>query len=171
MASQLQTLQDQINRLTDIPSPAAPINSTFNIPTDLASTSGPDWSGQLGSSILPNLQETAGNLPGLAESFGPTLQGMYGNLMKQAMGPGAFQGTLNNLASRNVLNSSIASDALSKAGTNIATNVANQAYPSFLAGLEQKMQVPGVLGNLATLERTGTDPIQAYNLLARMLMY
>ena len=145
--------------------------NSFDIPTTLTRESGPNWGGQFSSGVLPLLRQATSSLPAQVQKLPGVLQGMYGNLMRRGMGPQGFQGTLNQLASRGMLNSSVASDALSKAATGIAENIGNQAYPSYLAGLREQIELPSTLSRLAQLEQSSSDPMRAYELLARMLMY
>ena len=83
--------------------------------------------------------------------MGQTVQDQYSNLMNQAMGPQAFQGTLNQLAQRNMLNSSVAGNALAQTAVPIAQAVGNQGWQSALAGQQAQMQVPTSLAQLAQL--------------------
>jgi len=124
------------------------------------------------SSLIPQLTQAAGQLPEQAAQFGQTLQDQYANLMRMGMGPQGMQGTLNQLAGRNILSSTVASDALARAGQGIAQQVGAQAYPSMAAGLQQQMAVPGMLGNLAQLGQISgsADPLAPYKLMAQMLM-
>jgi len=159
----------------------------FDIPTDVyptskstqQSSSGMDWGNEFGQTLMPALQQSTQQLPGLLSSLTPTLQGQYSSLMKQALGPEAFQGTLNQLSNKGMLNSTVAGDAMAGTASNIATNVGNKGYESLLQGLLAQTQLPGQLGNLGQLlqksESTGESiteqPNAPYELMAKMLMY
>jgi len=159
----------------------------FDIPSDVypytkqsqQSQTGMDWGSDFGQTLSPLLQQSAQQLPGLLSGISPAIQGQYSSLMKQALGPEAFQGTLNQLANKNMLNSSVAGDAMSKTASNIATQVGNQGYNSLLQGLLAQTQLPSQLGNLGQLLQTSQSsgesiteqPLAPYELLAKMLMY
>jgi len=165
--------------------------SKFSVPMGLFPHSGSsskqgsktaiDWSTPLGQTLLPMIQAGAKNLPGLAENLGQTLQNQYQTLMRESLQPQAFQGILNQLASKGVLDSSVASNALSRTASDIAQRIGQQGYLSALKGIETKMNVPGMLGNLAELARVSeaqsvsrseqANPLAPYELMARMLMY
>lgn len=147
--------------------------STLSIPTDLASTSsslsntasaglsGIDWSSQLAQSLLPSLISTGQALPGLADSIADTLQGRYSNLMRTGLGPGAFQGTLNDLANRGMINSTTGANTLSDLAGSIMQNIAQQGWTSQLAQQQAQMEVPGMLANLIDLARTTSNASQS----------
>lgn len=118
---------------------------------------GINWNNPLVSGILPSLISSGQALPGLAQNLGETVQGQYSNLMNQALGPQAFQGTLNELASRNMLNSSVAGNALAQTAFPIAQAVGNQGFQSALAGQQAQMQVPTSLAELAKLGQESTQ--------------
>ena len=159
----------------------------FDIPSDVypysksttQSRTGLDWGTDFGQVLQPLLQESTQQLPGLLSGLVPTLQGQYSNLMKKALGPQAFQGTLNQLAQRGMLDSTVAGDALSKTATNIMSDIGDKGYTSLLQGLLAQTQLPTQLGNLGQLLQTSTSagesiteqPLAPYELMARMLMY
>lgn len=166
-----------------------PQPSSFNIPTDLhpgssssSSSSGHtgiNWESPAAATALPYLQQATEDLPGYVQSIPGLLTSQYSNLMDEAMGPNAFQGTLNNLASRNVLNSSIASDAMARLANSIAQNIGNQSYLAQLQGVNAQMNLPNLLGQIATLGQESTsrsggsssnsNPLAPYTLMAQML--
>jgi hypothetical protein len=163
---------------------------SFDIPTNLyptttstsggASSSGINWGSPFVSGILPTLTKAAKDLPGIASGMSGLLQGQYNSLMQQAMGPQAFQGTLNQLAAKNMLNSSVASDAMSKTATPIAQSIANKGWESQLAGQQARMNVPSILGQLAQLGQQSnssstsssntSNPLAPYELMAQLIM-
>ena len=169
--------------------------NNFNIPTNLYSTSGStsqnqsnqqsgiDWNTPFMQQILPSLTGAATNLQPNVDAMKQTLQDQYSNMMREALGPGALQGTLNQLAGRNMLNSQVASDALRGVSRDIMKDVANRGYESLLAQQAAQMEVPSILGNLAELGRrstgtsTGTstsstqNPLEPYQLMAQLMMY
>jgi hypothetical protein len=122
-----------------------------------AGQSGIDWSNPLTAAILPSLISSGQGLQGVANNVGQTVQDQYSNMMNQAMGPQAFQGTLNELASRNMLNSSVAGNAMAQTAVPIAQAIGNQGFQSALAGQQAQMQVPTTLSQLAQLGQQSTQ--------------
>ena len=118
---------------------------------------GINWGNPVNSAILPQLISSAQALPGVANNMGQTVQDQYSSLMNQAMGPQAFQGTLNELASRNMLNSSVAGNAMAQTAVPIAQAIGNQGWQSSLAGQQAQMQVPTSLAQLAQLGQESTN--------------
>ena len=169
--------------------------NNFNIPTNLYSTSGStsqnqsnqqsgiDWNTPFMQQILPSLTGAATNLQPNVDAMKQTLQDQYSNMMREALGPGALQGTLNQLAGKNMINSQVAKDALRGVSRDIMKDVANRGYESLLAQQAAQMEVPSILGNLAELGRrstgtsTGTstsstqNPLEPYQLMASLMMY
>ena len=159
----------------------------FNIPSEVypysqsstQSKSGTDWGSQYGTTLLPLLQQSTEQLPGFLSQISPLLQGQHTSLLKKALSPEAFQGTLNQLASRGVLDSSIASDTLSKTATGLISEIGDKAYTSNLQGLLSQAQLPNMFGGLADLlkktesvsESITEQPLAPYELMANMLMY
>lgn len=117
---------------------------------DETMTTGIDWGSPVASALLPSITESALALPELAKTAGTQAQEKYTNLMNQAMGPQAFQGYLNQLASRGMLDSSVTEGVLSRAGQGIMQDIGNKAFDASLAGTQAQMQVPGYLGSLTS---------------------
>jgi len=154
----------------------------FNIPTltpesasttsTATGTSGIDWGSPGASGLLDQIKNWTGRASGMAENVIPNINNFYGNMMRNALQPQAFQGTLNNLRQRNMLDSSVASDALAGTASNIAGQVGNQALSTYLKGFDVQTQMPNMLAQLAnvlggrgtTATGTQTDPMAAYRL-------
>lgn len=137
---------------TTIPMNLFPFSQSQNRSSSSSSSrSGINWDQEIAAGMLPHLLETGGNLPGVVDRMGQTLQDQYNNTMRRALQPDAFQGTLNQLANRGVLDSNIASDALASATKGISKNIADQGFNSQLAQQQAQMQVPSILANLAAL--------------------
>ncbi len=122
---------------------------------------GIDWSDPFASQILPMLTQTAQGLPSLASGMEDTLTTGYSEMLRNALGPGAFQPTLNDLSKRGMINSTVASDALRGTATNISNSISNQAFAAKLASQQAQMGVPTALGDLAKLAQTSTKRQQA----------
>lgn len=162
----------------------------FDIPTNLYPTSsssssssswnGINWNSPFIQGILPSLTSSALKVPKIAEALPGFLQGQYNSMMKEAMGPTAFQGTLDTLAAKNILRSSVASDAMSKVASEIAKAIAKQGWQAQLAGQQAMMNVPSILAQLAQLGQESrssssssssqSDPLAPYRLIAEIMM-
>ena len=143
-----------------VPTPSYQPPETSNVNFDIPDPTAPFMSHLLG---------TLGDANRTARKMGPLLKGQYSSLMRQALGPGAFQGTLNNLASRGVLDSFVARDALSRTGSNIAKNIGNMGYMAQLQGMRAKMALPGMWAN--AMNSATQDQLAPYQIMSRMLMY
>ena len=125
------------------------------------SQSGINWGSPFMQAIAPSLISSAQQLQPTVDTMGQTLQDQYSNLMTQALGPQAFQGTLNDMSSRGMLNSGVTSDALAQTGQGIMQNIGNRGYESMLAQQQAQMQVPGILGGLAGLGQEASSAGQS----------
>jgi len=142
-------------------------------------SSGIDWGSPGVAGLLDQIKNWISTSSGLAQNVTSNIGNFYNNLMRESLGPQAFQGTLNDLRSRNMLNSSVASDALATAQSNIAGDIGNRAFDTYLKGYDTQMQMPNMLvqladvlgGRAATSADTGTatgtvnDPMAVYRLL------
>jgi len=166
-------------------------SNNFDIPTNLypssssssqsSSVSGVDWNSPLVQALLPSIISNAQNLPSMAENMGDTLSGYYSNLMNQSMEPQAFQGTLNSLNSRGMLNSTVASDAISNMASNIARDIGNNAYQAKLDQYNKQMEIPQMLADIARLaieqhsqstsSSSYSNPLAPYQLYLQGLTY
>ena len=154
-------------------------NAVFDLPTltpDSATststgTSGIDWDSAGVEGLLSQIQDWVGRASGLAQNSQANIGNFYNNMMRESLGPQAFQGTLNNLRERNMIDSSVASDALANAQTGIASNIGNRAFDTYLKGYDTQMQMPGMLSQMAqglggkSASSTTTDPMAAYRLI------
>ena len=166
------------SRNFSIPRRAYPSSGSSSIQR---SESAIDWTSGLGQTLLPLIRTWAKKVPGIAQDMGQTLQDQYNSLMRSALQPQAFQGVLNQLANRGVLDSSITKDALSDTASRIAQKIGEQGYLSVLEGLQAQMGVPQILSKLAELARSAktqavsqseySNPLAPYELMARMMMY
>ncbi|MDY6827230.1 MAG: hypothetical protein SVV67_08705 [Bacillota bacterium] len=171
----------------------------FTIPTNLFPTttsqssgsssnknqSGINWGRPVAAQMEQPIINAGLALPGVVNNMGQTLQGQYGNAMRQAMGPNQFQGTLNQLAARGMLNSNVASDTLAGAQNQAAQDIANQGFNSMLSQYAAQMKLPELLGTIAQLanESSGSsssynsstsksqNPLAPYELMGSMLRY
>jgi hypothetical protein len=140
-----------------------------------------NWGDPLASEILPVLQRTSLDMPNIAGNVGNVLSDRYDNLMRMGLGPEAFQGTLNDLVSRNMLQSTEAGDALSRTAVPLIRDIGDKAYDAALQTELAKMQVPVNLANIAGLGQvskggaTGSsvseqsDPLAPYKLMTDII--
>ncbi len=131
--------------------------STGSQSSGSSSKSGINWSLPFLKDLQPRLLGSADTAIDAAENMSGTLQDQYSNMMRRAMGPEAFQGTLNQLAQRGMVNSTQGENAMSGAAKGIAKMIADQAFQSLLAGEQAKMQVPSILAQLAQLGQETTS--------------
>lgn len=169
--------------------------STFNIPDDVypyggsqsqsasASYSGVDMNNPFIKALMEPLIGSAENLMSIAEGIPGIVGDRYNNLVRTALGPEAFQGTLNNLAARGMLDSTVASDALGRTATGLIQPLLDKGYQSILASELAKMEVPSaltsVLSNLGRVSRGvseggsrsfNADPSVPYRTMANILL-
>ena len=176
---------------------AAQPQQNFEIPTKLfpttvsnssnsssgTSKSGINWDTDLAKGLLPGLLASGQNVQDVANGLSDTLKGQYENMMRRAMDPNNFQGILNQLSQRGVLNGTVGQDTLAQAGRGIAGDVANKAFDANIAGAEAQMKVPLILAMLVQLAQetnsqsssgsisssTSQNPLAPYELMAGLL--
>jgi hypothetical protein len=169
-----------------VPASAFPFSaSTSSSRSNQSSSSGLNWDSPFMRDLYPSLMNSATSLQGNVDRMGDTLQGQYSNLMRQGMGPNAFQGTLNSLSGRNMLNSKVASDTMGAAAHGVAQDIGNRQFDANLAQQQAQMQVPQILGNLASLGQEShshgsssgssnsyqANPLAPYDLMSQNLRF
>jgi hypothetical protein len=110
----------------------------------------PNFSNNILAQIAPLLTQGLGNLPSTP-----------GNFMKSQAG-GVLQDTINGLASRNMLSSSVASDTLAKTASNLGGTA-----------MQMQSQIPTMLGQLATnlgSQSMSSNPLAPYELLSNFVL-
>ncbi len=177
----------------DVPPPPTPdpadLTNIYNIPTDVyptttstgssSSRSGINWDNPLNKAILPNLIGAGQGLQGYVDTLGAGLQDKYANQMRRAFSPENFQGVLNSLSNRGMLNSTIAENTLAKGSNLAAKTIADQAFEANIAQAQNQMAVPGILANIASLGQqttsdsktssTSTNPLAPYELMSSLM--
>lgn len=197
----LALAQPPVAAQTAVPAAQAPqgFSAMFNIPTNLFPTStstqksgssssswgGINWKSPFMKDLLPYLQDAPGKLIGAVDNMGQTLNDQYANLMRRGLGPEAYQGTLNQLAQKGMLNSSVAGDSMASATKGISKMIGDQAFDSMLGQYSAQMQVPSILAQLAQLGQesktssgssststsASSNPLAPYELMASLLKY
>ncbi len=127
------------------------------------SFAGIDFNNPLNQAILPDLISSATGLQQRTNELGSSLNDMFANQMRRAFAPENFQGLLNSLSNRNVLNSDITSDALSKASNLAAKTIADKSFEAQVAQAQNQLAIPSILGNLANLGQVSTSQTDAAN--------
>jgi len=110
---------------------------------------------QLLGGILPSLVSSAQNLPQNISNYVGNANQMYQQQSRRALEE-AMPGVLNNLAARNMLNSSVASDAVSKTAQQIIPYFADKTMQAGMDAAQMQMNVPSILSNLAALGQYST---------------
>jgi len=110
---------------------------------------------QLMGAVLPMLVQQVGNLPKNIDDYVTNAANMYEGQARTLMGD-AMQGLMNNLAGRNMLNSSVAGDAISKTMAQIFPTFADKTFQAGMEGANMRLQMPQILGNLAQLGQFST---------------
>lgn len=121
------------------------------------------------SSIIPQLVNSAETYKSDVDTYSDKAQGMYKSITDQ-LSRDTLPGTLNDLASRNVLDSSVASDSIAKTQSNIANTAAIQAYQTGMDAAQLKANYPQILTQIASLGSASTDDLAPYELLSNMLL-
>jgi len=126
-----------------------------------------DQRNQLLSAILPQLISQINNMPGNIDDYTQNALNQYRQLALKDL-PGELTSTLNNLVSRNMLNSSVAGEAISDVTGEVMSRYTPMAYNAAMTGAGMKAAMPGILGQLANLGRydttqsTGSGTQQSY---------
>lgn len=149
--------------------------NALTIPTGLFPTSysglGEEYEGFAEGKVLPLLQQLMGGgyQKIITDAYGQAQQGL-GQYTKTQMQP-AVQSTINQLAGRNMLNSSTASDTLAKTMSGIADQ--SQGYQAQLQGnmAGQLSQYPDWITQLMQMGGTSqsSNPLAPYQTLASLI--
>lgn len=130
---------------------------------------------QIGNTLVPEMVQKATELPETIDKYTQNAADLYQRLSRRAL-EDAQGSILNNLANRNVLNSSVASDAISKSIKDIVPTFADRGYQAAMEGAKMQATVPSILGQLASLAKYSTasgssqDPLEPYKLLSNFVM-
>jgi hypothetical protein len=139
--SQLMNYSPSTNSGTDIFQP--------NLYPQSYSGINPEMSASILSQLAPLLTQTAGGLPNSINQYG------------QQQGSEVLQSLVNNLAGRNMVNSSVASDTLGKGLTGVGTNILGMQ-----TGLSSTLG--SLIQNLGGYSYT-SNPLAPYSLLSNFV--
>jgi hypothetical protein len=123
---------------------------------------------QILESLIPKLLESVEGYEGNIDKSTQAAQELFETQSRRGM-KDQLQGILNSLAGRNILNSSVASDAISKGMGDIVQTGAQKGYESQMTNAALKAQLPALLANIAQLGQSSTssDPLEPYKLLSQ----
>jgi hypothetical protein len=114
------------------------------------SFSGMDWSKSPVS--FQYVQDQANMLPQLAQNVGDSSYQRYSQMMKDALGDkGSFANVLNEMGGRNMMGSTVQSDALGNAALGITRDIGDKAYASDIQANLARMNIPQILAQIAGL--------------------
>lgn len=142
-----------------------------------------NYRNQIASGTIPQLLQAVSGLNSVPQQTANAATNLYSNMLNQGINS-SLQGVLNQLASRGILNSSVASDTLSKTAQDLIQTNANNAYQSQIDSGKMQMLIPNILSSIMGLSSynqgntssTGTsgsyasDPLEPYTMLANFLM-
>jgi hypothetical protein len=123
---------------------------------------------QILEKLIPKLLKSVEGYEGNIDKSTQAAQELFETQSRRGM-KDQLQGILNSLAGRNILNSSVASDAISKGMGDIVQTGAQKGYESQMNDAALKAQLPALLANIAQLGQSSTssDPLEPYKLLSQ----
>jgi len=160
---------------------------SFDIPTDKypqssstsTTTSGIDWeSSPAMQKIMSQLTEKIGSMDADIEKYSNIANDRYKALIREALGPQAFQGTMDDFAARNMMSSTFKDDAVKDVLTRLIRDVTDKSYQTQMNIAGQRIAIPERLGQLAGLgqrsETTSTtqqtNELAPYDLMAQIIL-
>jgi hypothetical protein len=135
----------------------------FNIPTDIFARSGlpENYRQGLLSSIMPKLNQAVTDFPGIVPQYIEPQTRRFQDVTAEA-----GKGLLDQLATRNMLGSSFANDAV----TNLMKELNQQRFGNLAdLSLQAKTAYPSFLGSLAGLGQATEQPLEPYQAMLNFL--
>lgn len=138
------------------------------------------YANQLLASIMPQLQNSAGNLYGNIDNYYNNALGQYNQQMQNAINNN-LSPAIAQLAQRGILNSTEGQKVIANVLSSAQEEASTKGYEAAMQAALQKINVPTTLANIAELGKgtastsTGTqysyqtDPTQMYQILASLL--
>jgi hypothetical protein len=149
--------------------------SVLDIPTNVGPSSygglGAGYQGFMGNDLLPLLQQLVSGYATNVDKAYNNANTSLGTITRNTITP-AIQSTINGLAGRNMINSSVAGDAMSKTISNLSSDLLNkQAGISANKATALTSGYGDLLTNLANLGRyqTSGDTSTPYQIMANLL--
>lgn len=171
----------------DIPRDLFPFSESLKLQTgwtEQYSGLPPSYRNLILKAMVPQFLASAYNMPGYIGAAMQQGLGAYKSAMDYGT-KGAMQGTLNQLAANNTLNSSVASDALAKAQMGMLQQFAQPAYQTAMGASQMMAGLPQVYGGLlaqlgqasGSSQRSSgfsqnlyADPLAPYRLMNQLLI-
>jgi len=141
----------------------------YDVPTDVYPYSGLDWDTSYVQDLSADLQTSLANTTAAIAEMPATLEQYYSNLLRTALGQEGFQGTIGNLANRNVLSSTVASDALANTAWESTKAVTDKAYDARLQQYKYQLELPSLYTSALDLGKIYEDPSEPYDIMADLL--
>lgn len=176
----INSAKSVLDKLKGIYNSGQPQGASENTSSGLVDIFQPDkfsssWSGlpmerreEILAALVPKLLSSVENYEGNIDKSTQAAQELFQSQTRQGM-KGTLKEILNNLASKNVLNSSVGSDAISKGMSNVVRAGADKGYETSMNNAALKAQLPALLANITQLGggSFSSDPLEPYKLLAQ----
>ena len=146
-------------------------NNTFEMPTDVMPYSGlpESYRDTLLSFVMPQLQDSVANMPKNIDDYTQNALGSYrqefDRMIKEMLPK-----QIGRLANRGILNSSVASDTMSKAVSDMASESASKGYETAMKSALLKVGIPDTLAGLLQYGQSSQDPTVMYRTMADLLV-
>ena len=165
---QYQQYSDQINQYINKPE----AKNEFILPKgeDLKPYSGlpESYRDQLLGFVMPQLQQSVENLPGNIDAYTQNSLGTYRQELDSYLKENIPK-VIGDLAKRGILDSSMASDIISKTTSQAALGSATKGYETAQKAAELKLNIPNTLAGLLEYGRYNEDPTVMYQTMAQLL--
>jgi len=120
------------------------------------------------SFVMPNLQNQVTNLPANIDKYTESAIGGYRQELDRIL-KDILPKQIGNLANRGILDSSVASDVLSKTVSEVATASASKGYETAMNAALMKAQIPNTLAGLLQYGQSYQDPTVMYRTMAQLI--
>ena len=172
MPSLSYALRDYFGQLRDEGSTEIswdPDDYSFDVDLGAYPYSGLDWDSPYTQEVSGGLTGSLGAAQTAAQGMPETIQGYYNNMLRTALGPEGFEGTMQDLAKRGVLSSTVASDAMANTAWESSKAIAQKGYESQIAGQQALMKMPSYWTDALELGQVTVDPSEPYDIMADLL--
>jgi hypothetical protein len=123
---------------------------------------------QLLGFAMPQLQQSVTDLPGNIDTYTQDALSNYRQQLDIAM-KDMLPRQIGNLANRGILDSSVASDTLSKTVSDAARRSAGMGYQTSMEAARMKTAIPQTIGQLLQYGQSSQDPTVMYRTIAALL--
>ena len=166
----------------DIPVEKYPTSTTTSTQAN-EQRSGIDWNqNPLMQELMTSLVQRVGSMDQDIEKYSKIADDKYKALIRDAVGPQALQGTLEDFGARGMIDTSFKGDAIQGVLTNLIRDITQNAYNTQLDIAGKKIGIPERMAEIAKLGHvsTGTgmstsatsttNPLAPYELMANIIM-